>query len=460
MTTYAPAMIAGVERRGSAANWAMPAGRLAALAAFALGFLGFLPYPAIPAGGNSAVQMGNALCFLLIIPVFFMSWRKRPFFLYVVIQVPLVLSAVKVAMVQQAGMEICIKTMLVWAMSCMTLLVSQLYLPRFSLQIFTGIACATIIHLLVGLWQAYVFLTGGEFPLLFLYLNPSFLSVPDQARDLVRYVQRPFGLFSEPSAMSSSLAPFVLIWMAEACGLVKFAFQPARWQKALFSVAAIGALLLIISSRSGHALATLAIVVVFGLVWLKNARASVWNFLVTMFVFGIVLPLAIWLTYLAVGDRVAEARGANESWQDRSNSLIMGFKIWTHTDLATLALGVGNGLSANLLLKQYGLDAVWSVLLTYIYEAGLIGAAAVAWVSVYLVRIWRNTNCNLVYAMVLFVWLVGITVTTSYNQLLPIWITLALFTVWPDVFETQPKSKQHQVRGPQRAVPLTTAARL
>jgi hypothetical protein len=33
------------------------------------------------------------------------------------------------------------------------------------------------------------------------------------------------------------------------------------------------------------------------------------------------------------------------------------------------------------------------------------------------------------------VWLVGITVTTSYPQLLPLWVALGLLTVWPDVCE-------------------------
>jgi hypothetical protein len=305
------------------------------------------------------------------------------------------------------------------------------------MQVFTGIACATILHILVGMWQQYVFLTGGEFPLLFLYVNPSFFSVPDQAHDIVNYIQRPFGLFSEPSAMSSSLAPFVLLWFAELCGLVKFAFQPTRLLRILFTTAAVGALILIISSRSGHAMITLAGVCVFVAIWLKNARASARNYFLTVFIFGIILPLAVWMTYLALGDRVSEAQGANESWQDRSNSLRAGFIIWSHGGLPTLLFGIGNGLSADALWNQYGLEAVWSVLLTYIYEAGFIGLAAVVWVGAYLGKIWRRSGFNIAFAVISVVWLIGITLTTSYNQLLPIWLTLGMLTVWTDVFPSK-----------------------
>jgi membrane-associated protease RseP (regulator of RpoE activity) len=40
---------------------------------------------------------------------------------------------------------------------------------------------------------------------------------------------------------------------------------------------------------------------------------------------------------------------------------------------------------------------------------------------------------NLALAAVLFVGLVGVTITTSYEQLLPLWLALGLLTVWPEV---------------------------
>jgi hypothetical protein len=422
-------------------------------AAFGLGFLGFLPYPAIPAGNNSAIQFGTLLTLVLLVPVAMTAWKRKPFYLALVILIPLVLSAAKVALTGQVGLDISLKTLLNWTLPLLTLLPAQFYAPRRLMPMLTGIAAATILHVAVGCWQEYVFLNGGELPLLSLYVNPSFYSVPEQANDIVRYIQRPFGLFSEPSAMSSSLAPWVLLWIAELCGLIRFPSKPARWQRWLFNAATVGGLLLIISSRSGHAMVTLAVVILFGALWLKKARATPRNFMATLAVFGVVLPLAIWLTVLALGNRVAEATGMNQSWQDRSNSLIDGLRLWLGTDLPTVVFGMGVGLSAQALTEHAGLEAVWSVLLTYIYEAGVVGAIALAWVGHYLWRAWRASGMNLVFAAIFFVWLVGVTVTTSYNQLLPIWLALGLFTVWPKVFPAPEATRRRARTAPAADLP-------
>ncbi|HEY2584130.1 MAG TPA: hypothetical protein VGI81_00025 [Tepidisphaeraceae bacterium] len=417
----------------------MPAGlhsreRWHVAAAFALGFLAFLPYPAIPAGNNSAIQFGTLLTLLLLVPVALTPWKGKPFYVALVLLVPLAVSAAKVAVTGQAGLDVSLKTLLMWALPLLTLLPAQLYAPRYLMPILTGIALAALLHVAVGCWQEYVFLNGGELPLLSLYVNPSFLSVEMQARDMVRYEQRPFGLFPEPSAMSSSLAPWVLLWTAELCGLIRFPARPARWQRWLFTTATVGSLLLIISSRSGHAMITLAVVVLFGALWLKKARATPRNFLATLAVFGVVLPLAIGLTVLALGDRVAGATGTNESWVDRSYSLVVGLRMWLGTDLPTVIFGMGIGQSGPAISARAGLEAVWSVLLGYLYESGVIGGIALAWVGASVWRAWRASRMSLVFAAIFVVWLVGVTVTTSYNQLLPIWLALGLFTVWPAVF--------------------------
>lgn len=418
--------------------------RLGAIAAFALGFFAFLPYPAIPAGNNTAVQMGSLVAILLVLPLFWTSWKRQPFYLFILLLLPLCTSAAKVAITGQAGLDVSLKAVLTYALPCVTLLPAMYYAPRRSLQMMTGVALATILHVLVGCWQQYAFLTGGQFPLLFLYQNPSFLSVAEQADTIVRYIQRPFGLFPEPSAMSSSLAPWVLIWIAEMCGLLRFSVTPGRFQRCLFALAALGGLALIVSSRSGHAMVTIAAVLLFGIAWMATARASIRNYLVMVIVFGLILPVAVWLTVLALGDRIGGVSGTNQSWLDRSESLVIGFRLWTQGGPASLLCGLGWGLSAPMLSEHYALDAVWSVLLTYVYETGLIGAATVAWFAVQLFRTWRNACFSTVWAAVLFVWLVGVTLTTSYGQLLPIWLTLGTLLVWPQVFPVGNKTSDHK----------------
>lgn len=408
--------------------------RVTALATFLLGFFAFLPYPAIPAGNNTAIQIGTLITLAMLPPIFLVSWRRRAFYLYPLILLPLCTSAIKVALLQQPGLDGSVKAVVTTAIPILTLLPAIYYAPKWSLQIMTGIAAATILHALVGCWQEYVFLNGGEFPLLWIYVNPSFYSVAEQARDFVLYEQRPFGLFSEPSAMSSSLAPWVLIWIAEWCGLIRFAARPSRFQRNLFAIAAASGLALIISSRSGHAMVTLAAVLVLGVVWLSKARASARNYLALVLVFGVLLPLAVWLTALALSDRVSEAAGMNQSWQDRSESLVSGCKLWLQSGWPTLLFGIGAGRSATLLGNGFGLDAVWSVLLVYLYETGIVGGLVITWFGIYLARVWKACHVNIVFAAIAVVWTVGITLTTSYTQLLPIWLTLGFLIVWPSVF--------------------------
>ena len=80
------------------------------------------------------------------------------------------------------------------------------------------------------------------------------------------------------------------------------------------------------------------------------------------------------------------------------------------------------------------IDAVFSVLLTYVYETGLIGLLAVCAIGIYLLaRVWKATGLNLAFAAITGVWLVGITVTTSYEQLLSLWMVLGWLIVWPEV---------------------------
>jgi hypothetical protein len=404
------------------------------IAAFALGFLCFLPYPALPVGGNSAVQIGNVLSIVLALPLLLVSWKRQPYYLYLLIVIPLCIASLKVAVAQQPGLDVALKDTAVWMVACVTLLAAQRYFPKYSLAILTGVAIVTLIHVAVGAWQAYAF-RADYLPLQSIYINPSFLSVQDNATVIVRYIRRPFGLFPEPSAMSSSLAPFVLLWFAELFGLVRYVAEPARWQRVIFTIAAIGGLVLIVLSRSGHAMATLAVVLVFGAMWLKNAKPTLRNYLWIVLVFGVILPIGAWLTYLAIGERVA-AGTSSGSWEDRSDSLIIGFGLWVKGDWQNIVFGLGTGLSGPAIYKAVRLEAVWSVLLTFVYETGVVGLIAVAAIARYLYRQWQQSGFSVVFLMIFLVWLLGVTVTTSYEQLLPIWLALGWFTVWPQICQS------------------------
>src|SRR5947207_9564169 len=64
----------------------------------AFGFCCFMPYFAIPVGNRSAIQIGNLLTLLLVLPVLAVSWRKRPFWIFPALIAALCTSTLKVAM--------------------------------------------------------------------------------------------------------------------------------------------------------------------------------------------------------------------------------------------------------------------------------------------------------------------------------------------------------------------------
>src|SRR5262249_39481749 len=77
-------------------------------------------------------------------------------------------------------------------------------------EVLKAATLAMVIHALIGLYQVYSF-TKDEFPLLFLYRNPSFRSMEAWSPIYARFIKRPCGLFPEPSAMAASLGPWLVL---------------------------------------------------------------------------------------------------------------------------------------------------------------------------------------------------------------------------------------------------------
>src|SRR5205823_6259127 len=116
-------------------------------------------------------------------------------------------------------------------------------------EVLAAAAAAIVVHGLVGIYQAYSF-ANDEFPLLFLFKNPSFKSMEEWHQVYARYIKRPCGLFPEPSAMGASLGP----WLVLLSGLL-IDPAPAKalgWRGGRSAVAAVaGGFALVAMSRSG-----------------------------------------------------------------------------------------------------------------------------------------------------------------------------------------------------------------
>jgi hypothetical protein len=415
----------------------------APLLAMAFGFFAFLPYPALAVGNASAIQIGNVITMLACAPGLLMSWRRRPFWIFAAILAPLVLSSIKVAVSGGDDLDLCVKGVIMWALACLTIVATQIQGPRFALELLTGAAIATLLHTAVGFYQFYSFFSQSVFPLVDLYVNPSFLSVQDNARTIARYTRRPFGIFPEPSAMAASLAPWLLFWASELLGLVKLRRTPARWQRWLFGAAAVGGVALIIISQSGHAVVTLAMAMLLAGVWLTRCKATPRTFLTLAILFGAILPAALYFGVENVGTRFAgKSAVGNSSWEERWQSLVVGFNLLMNGDGATVLFGLGTGISSPMVYEASGIQATFSILLTYLYETGIVGALCMLGIGAFIGRVWRSVRFDLTFAAMLIVWLVGVTLTTSYHQLLPIWMTLGWLTIWPTVCVPITRSSQ------------------
>lgn len=403
-----------------------------AILAAVFGFVAFMPYPSIAVGQRTALQMGNVLTLVIIAMALTASWKNKPYFLLPLLMVPACLSILKAAIAQDGDTDLCFKSLAVISLSVAAMLATQYLLPRHAMSLMMGIAWATILHTAVGIWQIFAF-ARGEFPLLFLYVNPSFLSINENVETIVRYIQRPFGLFPEPSAMSSSLAPWVLFWMAELFGLIRLRHPPTRTQRVVFFVAAVGSLTVIILSRSGHAMITLAVAALFAAIWMVRSRATFRSFLAILGVCGIALPLLVFVLVQSLSVRMHGVTEMDQSWQDRGNSLWVGLSVFLAGGPATFIFGIGMGLLAPLMKRTTEYITCWSILLTYLYQTGMVGFLVLLGIGRYLLKIWRKAGHSVVFISILVVWLMGITVTTSYEHLLPLWVALGWLTMWPSI---------------------------
>src|SRR5690606_21189064 len=157
---------------------------------------------------------------------------------------------------------------------------------------------------------------------------------------IARYIQRPFGLFPEPSAMSSSLAPLVLFWFAIVGGLIKLRQEPSPRQRLLFGIAAAGSLALMIISRSGHTAVTLAAGLVLAVAWLKRRRATPANVRAILLTLGGALPTVHYFAADFLTDRVGGAAMGNSAWAERSSSLVIGLELLGRGGLPAAIFGL------------------------------------------------------------------------------------------------------------------------
>jgi hypothetical protein len=175
---------------------------------------------------------------------------------------------------------------------------------------------------------------------------------------------------------------------------------------------------------------------------------------------GLVLPAMLWFAAVALSNRVGGTEMGNSSWAERTASLRIGWSLLAHSNLSGAVFGLGVGQMSPALWNEASIEAVYSVLLTYLYETGLVGAVALGAVGYVLARVWKRTGFSLAFAAIGAVWAVGATVTTSYEQLLSPWLVLGWMTVWTefcDVSAAAPAPVRAEMRVSEPGVVVSAA---
>jgi hypothetical protein len=161
--------------------------------------------------------------------------------------------------------------------------------------------------------------------------------------------------------------------------------------------------------------------------------------------FGGLLLVAVSLSVL--GDRTQ--LGHNTSWVLRWRSLGASLSLLVRSPGALL-FGAGAGQSF-LFLQQSGIaaatgvSAIWSVVLTYVSETGLVGLGALLLVFARCLRALSRSSRPFAGWVLWGAWLVGAGFTTSYPSLPPLWLTLGLLLSWDRLFARAPRAERQAV---------------
>ena len=245
-----------------------PARREWSRAAWLFAFAYFFPYPALAIGRNTGLQVSHVVA-LAAIPFLVARPPGRAFRAILLLLGPVFISMFLNHVFADVPLpNALVNTSIGLALAVLVIWPADWLADRdLFREVLAAAGAAIVLHSLIGLLQLYSF-SKDEFPLLFLYVNPSYLSMQEGAEKYARYNKRPCGLFPEASAMAASLGP----WTVLLAGLLLDPGLRRRlgWRRAwpVLPPVACGCLLLALSeSGSTFALMAALLVICAGEVW-------------------------------------------------------------------------------------------------------------------------------------------------------------------------------------------------
>ena len=359
-----------------------PARREWSWAAWLFAFACFFPYPALAIGGNTGLQVSQAAA-LAAIPFLVARPPGRSFWAILLLLGSVFVSTFLNHMFADVPLpDVLVKESIGMALAVLVIWPADWLADRdLFREVLAAAGAAIVLHSLIGLLQLYSF-SKDQFPLLFLYVNPSFHSMQEWAEEYALYIKRPCGLFPEPSAMAASLGP----WTVLLAGLLLDPGLRRRlgWRRAwpVLPPVACGCLMLALSgSGSTFALMAALLVICAGEVWrMVHAPRPSQLVMVALVLLSVASVLGYAISQLSSDHLTGRI---DSSWGLRTASIRMGLTL--NSDPLNVAVGVGPGQSSPIIKSHWSgppipktqVDvAIFSVAVRYYAETGLLGAAA------------------------------------------------------------------------------------
>lgn len=397
-----------------------------------LWFVGsFYQYPGIPIGQSSALQPAHVM-FPLVLPALLLGHiglRKSVYPMLIANSAFIVSFLVHLG---SGGFDTAVglRGLVSFNSYFIQILGGMLVATCSPFQISLALLFAVAGHFVVGCIQ-YVSFMDNQFPLLVLYNHTAYGdSWHNMHETYASYIQRPFGLFPEPSAMAASLGPWVA-YLFSICA-VRTHLNRSHTTRVLSWVGFLLGTALIVLSRSGHIL-VLGLSLLMLLMWNRRSVNKRILFTSAVICAGLLSYGAVWS--LLSSELSNKFFGETNSWGDRWNSVAYAIQKYRSLGLIGLLTGIGPFNTSLQAQVDEGITGVASIGTSLFLETGLLGALAGISVLFLTVRAIRRGKYRSMPMLILIQWLGATLLTTSYFALPPVWTVLGFLMAW-DTYST------------------------
>lgn len=380
-----------------------------------------MPYPALPLGSATGIQMAHLLIIALLpFALINATAIPRAWSFFLIISVPQVVSLLA------NGLErVDLNATLFNVFALLSIPVTALVFRFHPRALLSGFALMMCVHGAIGLLQFFAF-RQNEFPLGALFVNPSFAPFTAEWQAIyAQYVKRPMGLFPEPSSLLAAVGPWLVLLTAAL-------FDGSRQQDGqrvlgsrflmLAAVALIGVLMTLSASGALLFVAGGTAVVLIVMTYRYGSRRPATTGL------AIIAALVAGTALLnLLGTRAdSEFAQSGGSWFERLASIRLGLELVAGSELRDLWAGYGAGQVALLAAELGAFDAVQSWVVSHVVANGLLGALGLVVCTLLLLDAVLRTADRTIWLICLAVWFVGPLVVTAYQDLFGVWAFIAL----------------------------------